>query len=45
MKNDFSAGIEKIKSRILFGTDWPVLRRMLGYRESYLSPSLRLWYK
>jgi predicted TIM-barrel fold metal-dependent hydrolase len=32
MKADFSADIEKIKSRILFGTDWHVLRRMKGYR-------------
>lgn len=33
MKNEFSADIEKIKSRILFGSDWHVLRRMQGYRE------------
>jgi len=33
MKREFSADIEKFKSRILFGTDWHVLRRMLGYRE------------
>ena len=33
MKKDFSADIEKIKSRILFGTDWHVLRRMSGYRD------------
>ena len=33
MRREFSADIEKIKSRILFGTDWHVLRRMQGYRE------------
>lgn len=33
MKTDFSADLEKIKSRILFGSDWHVLRRMRGYRE------------
>jgi hypothetical protein len=33
MKNEFSADIEKIKKRILFGTDWHVLKRMRGYRE------------
>lgn len=33
MKREFSADIEKIKSRILFGTDRHVLRRMQGYRE------------
>jgi predicted TIM-barrel fold metal-dependent hydrolase len=33
MMTDFSADIEKIKSRILYGTDWHVLKRIEGYRE------------
>ncbi len=33
MNKDFSADMEKIKSRILFGTDWHVLMRMGGYRD------------
>jgi predicted TIM-barrel fold metal-dependent hydrolase len=32
MQEDFGADMDKIKSRILFGTDWHVLRRMKGYR-------------
>ena len=32
MMTDFSMDIEKIKHRILFGTDWHVLERMGGYR-------------
>jgi len=38
MREDFSADIDRIKRRILYGTDWHVLRRMSGYRaflESY----------
>jgi predicted TIM-barrel fold metal-dependent hydrolase len=33
MMTDFSTDIEKIKSRILFGSDWHVLKRMGGYRD------------
>ena len=33
MQTDFPNDIEKIKKRILYGSDWHVLRRMRGYRE------------
>ena len=33
MQKDFAKDIEKIKKRILFGSDWHVLRRRRGYRE------------
>jgi len=33
MMTDFSSDIEKIKRRILFGSDWHVLERMAGCRE------------
>ena len=33
MQNDFSADIDTIKNRILYGSDWHVLRRMEGHDE------------
>jgi predicted TIM-barrel fold metal-dependent hydrolase len=33
MQKDFPDDIEKIKKRILYGSDWHVLRRMRGYRK------------
>jgi len=33
MQKDFADHIEKIKKRILFGTDWHVLRRIKGFEE------------
>jgi hypothetical protein len=32
MQKDYPTDIEKIKKRILCGSDWHVLRRMSGYR-------------
>jgi len=33
MQKDFADYIDRIKKRILYGSDWHVLRRMRGYRE------------
>jgi predicted TIM-barrel fold metal-dependent hydrolase len=33
MQADYSSGIDTIRNRILYGSDWHVLRRIKGYRE------------
>jgi len=44
MKNDPENDIDKIKKRILYGTDWHVLRRMKGYR-SFLGNYERVFHE